>query len=76
MAMSTSSRATLPPPPEPATLPSPRYSTSAGNLRCDEDSNLYVGAPDRRVRLGHLPEGEDNGLWRINACNDSLGPPA
>ncbi|MGA5361360.1 hypothetical protein [Streptomyces purpurascens] len=22
-----------------------------------------------------LPEGEDNGLWRINACNDSLGPP-
>ncbi|MFD4559777.1 DUF317 domain-containing protein [Streptomyces sp. NPDC058469] len=42
----------------------------------DEDSNLYVSAPDRRVRLGYLPEGEDDGLWRINAYKDSFGPPA
>lgn len=42
----------------------------------DEDSNLYVSAPDRRVRLGYLPEGEDDGLWRINAYKNSFGPPA
>ncbi|TWG02632.1 hypothetical protein FHX80_111042 [Streptomyces brevispora] len=29
--------------------------------------NVYVAAPDCRVRLGLLPEGEDDGLWRINA---------
>ncbi|WP_327669498.1 MULTISPECIES: DUF317 domain-containing protein [unclassified Streptomyces] len=46
------------------------------NLRYDEDSNVYVSAPDRRVRLGYLPEGEDDGLWRINAYKDSFGPPA
>ncbi|MBB6421837.1 hypothetical protein HDC93_007470 [Streptomyces sp. AK010] len=41
------------------------------DLRYDEDSNVYVSAPDRRVRLGYLPEGEDDGLWRINAYKDS-----
>ncbi|WP_445527444.1 DUF317 domain-containing protein [Streptomyces cyslabdanicus] len=46
------------------------------DLRHDEDSNAYVSAPDRRVRLGYLPEGEDDGLWRINAYKDSFGPPA
>lgn len=46
------------------------------DLRYDEDSNVYVSAPDRRVRLGYLPEGEDDGLWRINAYKDSFGPPA
>ena len=45
------------------------------DLRYDEDSNVYVSAPDRRVRLGYLPEGEDDGLWRINAYKDSFGPP-
>ncbi|ROQ72996.1 hypothetical protein EDD95_5620 [Streptomyces sp. CEV 2-1] len=29
--------------------------------------NVYVTAPDRRAWLGFLPEGEDDGLWRINA---------
>ncbi|RZD82205.1 DUF317 domain-containing protein [Streptomyces albidoflavus] len=46
------------------------------DLRRDEDSNVYVSAPDRRVRLGYLPEGEDDGLWRINAYKDPFGPPA
>ncbi|MGA5191423.1 DUF317 domain-containing protein [Streptomyces griseoincarnatus] len=46
------------------------------DLRYDEDSNVYMSAPDRRVRLGYLPEGEDDGLWRINAYQDSFGPPA
>ncbi|MEW1723812.1 DUF317 domain-containing protein [Streptomyces sp. NPDC093109] len=46
------------------------------NLQYDEDSNAHVSAPDRRVRLGYLPEGEDDGLWRINAYKDSFGLPA
>lgn len=46
------------------------------DLRYDDDSNGFVSAPDRRVRLGYLPEGEDDGLWRINAYKDSFGPPA
>ncbi|MEU6814038.1 DUF317 domain-containing protein [Streptomyces sp. NPDC046860] len=37
------------------------------DLQYDEDDNVYVNAPDGRVRLGYLPEGEDDGLWRINA---------
>jgi len=45
------------------------------DLQHDEDANVYVTAPDRRVRLGYLPEGEDDGLWRINAYKDPFGPP-
>lgn len=45
------------------------------DLQHDEDGNVYVSAPDRRVRLGYLPEGEDDGLWRINAYKDPFGPP-
>lgn len=46
------------------------------DLQHDDLGNCYVSAPDRRVRLGYLPEGEDDGLWRINAYKDSFGPPA
>ncbi|MFF4363452.1 DUF317 domain-containing protein [Streptomyces sp. NPDC001604] len=46
------------------------------DLRHDELGNVYVTAPDHRVRLGYLPEGEDDGLWRINAYRDRFGPPA
>ncbi len=45
------------------------------NLEHDDLGNAYVNAPDRRVRLGFLPEGEDDGLWRINAYKDPFGPP-
>ncbi|MFI5751120.1 DUF317 domain-containing protein [Streptomyces sp. NPDC051644] len=45
------------------------------DLQHDDLGNVYVSAPDRRVRLGYLPEGEDDGLWRINAYKDSFGPP-
>ncbi|MFC9502710.1 DUF317 domain-containing protein [Streptomyces sp. NPDC057002] len=45
------------------------------DLQYDELANVYVSAPDRRVRLGYLPEGEDDGLWRINAYKDPFGPP-
>ncbi|MEU7205633.1 DUF317 domain-containing protein [Streptomyces sp. NPDC045470] len=46
------------------------------DLRYDDLGNVYVHAPDQRVRLGYLPEGEDDGLWRINAYNDPFGQPA
>lgn len=46
------------------------------DLQHDDLGNVYLSAPDRRVRLGYLPEGEDDGLWRINAYKDSFGPPA
>jgi hypothetical protein len=45
------------------------------DLQHDDLGNAYVNAPDRRVRLGYLPEGEDDGLWRINAYKDPFGPP-
>lgn len=45
------------------------------DLHHDDLGNVYVSAPDQRVRLGYLPEGEDDGLWRINAYKDSFGQP-
>lgn len=45
------------------------------DLQHDDLANVYVNAPDRRVRLGYLPEGEDDGLWRINAYKDPFGQP-
>ncbi|MGW2594920.1 DUF317 domain-containing protein [Streptomyces sp. NPDC001515] len=44
--------------------------------RHDDLGNMYVDAPDQRVRVGYLPEGDDDGLWRINAYKDPFGPPA
>ncbi|MER5442579.1 DUF317 domain-containing protein [Streptomyces sp. NPDC002790] len=44
-------------------------------LAHDDLGNVYVAAPDRKVRLGYLPEGDDDGLWRINAYEDRFGPP-
>ncbi|WP_326740418.1 DUF317 domain-containing protein [Streptomyces sp. NBC_01022] len=45
------------------------------DLHHDALGNVYVSAPDQRVRLGYLPEGEDDGLWRINGYKDPFGPP-
>lgn len=45
------------------------------DLHHDDLGNAYLTAPDGRVRLGYLPEGEDDGLWRINAYRDAFGPP-
>lgn len=44
-------------------------------LTHDDLANVYVTAPDRKIRLGYLPEGDDDGLWRINAYEDRFGPP-
>ena len=46
------------------------------DLHHDNLANAYVTAPDHRVRLGFLPEGDDDGLWRINAYRDRFAPPA
>ncbi|MEU6192366.1 DUF317 domain-containing protein [Streptomyces sp. NPDC047061] len=44
-------------------------------LHHDDLGNAYLNAPDCRVRPGYLPEGDDDGLWRINAYKDPFGPP-
>ncbi|MFE9905078.1 DUF317 domain-containing protein [Streptomyces achromogenes] len=45
------------------------------NLHHDDLGNAYLTAPDHTVRLGYLPESEDDGMWRITAYNDPFGPP-
>ncbi|MFI2204659.1 DUF317 domain-containing protein [Streptomyces sp. NPDC020192] len=44
-------------------------------LHHDDLGNAYLNAPDGKIRLGYLPEGDDDGLWRINAYKDPFGPP-
>ncbi|MFI5804420.1 DUF317 domain-containing protein [Streptomyces sp. NPDC051561] len=41
----------------------------------DEDGNCYVTADDQRIRIGYLPEGEDNALWKITAHQQPFGEP-
>ncbi|MEU6015052.1 DUF317 domain-containing protein [Streptomyces sp. NPDC047515] len=41
----------------------------------DELANVYVSSPDQHVRLGFLPEGPDNTLWKVAAHSDPFGPP-
>ncbi|MCG3039012.1 DUF317 domain-containing protein [Streptomyces sp. S1A] len=41
----------------------------------DELGNVYVTAPDHTARLGYLPEGEDDVLWKIAAYSNPFGPP-
>ncbi|WP_098897901.1 DUF317 domain-containing protein [Streptomyces sp. st77] len=44
-------------------------------LQSDELANVYVFSPDQHVRLGFLPEGPDNTLWKVAAHHDPFGPP-
>ncbi|MGW1194483.1 DUF317 domain-containing protein [Streptomyces sp. NPDC002536] len=44
-------------------------------MRDNEDGNVYLSSPDRKVRLGYLPEGDDDGLWRISAYTDAFAQP-
>lgn len=46
------------------------------DLHHDDLGNPYLASPDNRVRLGYLPEGDDDGLRRINAYKDAFGTPA
>lgn len=45
------------------------------NLHHDDLGNAYLTAPDHTVRIGYLPESEDDGMWRITAYEDPFGPP-
>ncbi|MFD5308554.1 DUF317 domain-containing protein [Streptomyces ardesiacus] len=45
------------------------------DLHHDDLGNAYLTAPDGKVRLGYLPEGDDDGLWRITAYKDAFGSP-
>jgi hypothetical protein len=45
------------------------------HMTYDELANVYVQAPDQRVRLGYLPEGDDDALWRITAYADPFAVP-
>ncbi|WP_225080604.1 DUF317 domain-containing protein [Streptomyces sp. CoT10] len=38
--------------------------------------NVYVNAPDQTVRLGYLPEGDDDALWKITAYSDPFAMPS
>ncbi|WP_381560335.1 hypothetical protein [Streptomyces eurythermus] len=42
------------------------------NLHHDDLGNRCLTAPDHTVRLGYLPESEDDGMWRITAYEDPL----
>lgn len=44
-------------------------------LNHDEMGNVYVNAPEQTIRLGYLPEGEDDALWKITAYSDSFAMP-
>ncbi|MFH8515753.1 DUF317 domain-containing protein [Streptomyces gelaticus] len=41
----------------------------------DELANVYASSLDQHVRLGFLPEGPDNTLWKVAAHSDPFGPP-
>lgn len=45
------------------------------NLNHDELGNVYVNSPDQKLRLGYLPEGEDDALWQITAYSHAFAAP-
>ncbi|WP_165983976.1 DUF317 domain-containing protein [Streptomyces sp. YIM 98790] len=45
-------------------------------MQHDELGNLYLTSPERStVRLGYMPEGDDDALWRIAAYDDPFAAP-
>ncbi|WP_416484251.1 DUF317 domain-containing protein [Streptomyces sp. CL12] len=45
------------------------------HLSNDELGNCFVTAPEQTIRLGYLPEGEDDALWKITAYSDPFAMP-
>lgn len=43
-------------------------------VQSDELANVYAASPDQRVRLGFLPEGPDDTLWKVAAHSDPFAP--
>ncbi|MEU3597181.1 DUF317 domain-containing protein [Streptomyces sp. NPDC006798] len=48
----------------------------AGFNRLDDDlGNIYLSSQDQRIKVGWLPEGEDDALWRITGHQQPFAPP-
>ncbi|MEU6172737.1 DUF317 domain-containing protein [Streptantibioticus parmotrematis] len=45
------------------------------HLSQDELSNTYITAPEQTLRVGYLPEGENDALWKITAYSDPFALP-
>ncbi|MFE2426888.1 DUF317 domain-containing protein [Streptomyces sp. NPDC059373] len=45
------------------------------SLHYDARGNLHVNAPDQRVRISYLPEGDDDTLWKVAAHRAPSAPP-
>ncbi|MFJ6783624.1 DUF317 domain-containing protein [Streptomyces yangpuensis] len=41
----------------------------------DDHGNVFLPAPDQRVRIGYMPEGDDDALWKISAYQHHFGAP-
>ncbi|MFE4664565.1 DUF317 domain-containing protein [Streptomyces sp. NPDC056716] len=41
----------------------------------DDLGNAYISAPDHRIRIGFLPEGDDDALWKIAAYERAFAAP-
>jgi Domain of unknown function (DUF317) len=41
----------------------------------DDLGNAYVHSPDHRIRIGYMPEVDDDALWRIVAHDDRFASP-
>lgn len=44
-------------------------------LTFDDLGNAYIQAPDQRVRIGFMPEGDDDALWKIAAYQHQFARP-
>lgn len=44
-------------------------------LTHDDDGNVYLPSPDQRIRIGYLPEGGDDALWKIAAYREQFARP-
>ncbi|WP_344447224.1 DUF317 domain-containing protein, partial [Kitasatospora nipponensis] len=45
------------------------------NMNHDDLGNVYVNSPNQKLRLGYLPEGEDDALWQITGYSHAFGAP-
>ncbi|MFI1890252.1 DUF317 domain-containing protein [Streptomyces jumonjinensis] len=43
--------------------------------RHDEHGNVFLPSPDQRIRIGYLPGGDDDALWKIAAYTRPLASP-
>ncbi|MEU5162331.1 DUF317 domain-containing protein [Streptomyces sp. NPDC020875] len=41
----------------------------------DELGNAYLPSPDQRIRIGYMPEGDDDALWKIAAYENQFAAP-